>query len=305
MSDPTVVTLLPAATEIVYALDAEPAAVSHECTHPPEAAEKPRANTCRVDPEASSAEINAQLEVDDPVYEIDRDVLERVDPDVVVTQGVCDVCAVDSVLVEDALDDCACDPAVVTTDAHSLDDVLDEIAAIGDAIDRERAAERLVADLAERIDRVEERAFRAVAADGSPRTLVTDWMEPPMVAGHWVPEMVGLAGGTYGLTDPGDYSEPETFDDIRAFDPERLVVSPCGFGVEHALRDIDELRGRDGWDELTAVREGEVYAMDGDVLNCPGPRLVDALETLAWLQHPEHFDGPTEPVTRVPVERPA
>ncbi|MFB6078193.1 MAG: ABC transporter substrate-binding protein [Halarchaeum sp.] len=297
---PTVVTLLPSATEIAYALGVEPAAVSHECDYPPAAAERPRASRCLLDPDGSSADIDDDVCAGD-VYEIDTDVLDAVDPDVVITQGVCDVCAVDRALVEDALDDCACDPDVLTTDPRSLDDVLDDVARIGDALGREREAESLVADLTERIARVEERAFAAVAADGRPRTLAFDWMDPLMVAGHWVPEMVALAGGEYGIADPGAYSAPEDFADVAAFDPERVVVSPCGFDVAHARRELDVLRERDGWDDLSAVRDGEIYLLDGDVLNCPSPRLVDALETLAWLCHPDYFDGPTQAVERAPA----
>lgn len=283
MSAPTVVTLLPSATEITYALGVEPAAVSHECTYPPAAADRPRANTCRIDPDADSETINAQLDADEPVYEIDHATLERVDPDLIVTQGVCDVCAVDSVLVRDAVADRDLDCEILTTDPHSLDDVLGDVERIGAALGREDAAADLVTDLRRRIERI-----RDATADRDPRRcLVLDWMTPPMVAGHWVPEMAAIAGGEYGITDPGAYSGPEDFQDIVAFDPETLVVAPCGYSESHTRRDLDELRDREGWDEMTAVREGEVYVMDGDVVNCPSPRLVDALEDLAGILHPD------------------
>ncbi|MFC7167361.1 cobalamin-binding protein [Halospeciosus flavus] len=305
MTEKNVVTLLPSATEIVYALGAEPVGVSHECVYPPEAREKPRVNTCVVDPDGSSEDINEQLDSHDVIYEIDEETLREVDPDLVVTQGVCAVCAVDSVVVEEAVARMDIDPEILTTDPHSLDDVLDDVERIGTAIGHEAEAEELVADLHERIVDVEERALRAVAEEGRPRALVTDWMEPPMVAGHWVPEMVELAGGEYGITEPGGYSVPEDFGDIVDFDPETLLVSPCGFSLEHTLRDVDELREREGWDNLSAVQDDAVYAMDGDVINCPSPRLVDALETIGYLLHPDYFDGPTEPYERVPVRKPA
>lgn len=297
-----VATALPSATEIVYALGVEPVAVSHECEYPPEAADRPRLNSCVVDPEGTSEDINEQLESHDQVYEVDRDTLREVDPDIVITQAVCDVCAVDELLIRDAVEEMGLDCEILTTDSHSLQDVLGEVERIGEAIGREDEARDLVADCENRISRVENRAAQAVRELGRPRCIVTDWMEPPMVAGHWTPEMVELAGGEYGITEPEAYSVPEDWDDIVDFDPETLIVSPCGFSIEHTLRDVDELRQRPGWSELTAVQEGTVYAMDGDVLNCSSPRLVDALEHLAGLLHPDYFEKPPEDAyAEVPV----
>ncbi|MEE6209705.1 ABC transporter substrate-binding protein [Salarchaeum sp. III] len=289
MSDPTVVSLLPSATEILYALDCEPAAVSHECDYPPAAREKPAANRLLIDPDVSSDEINDQLEGASDVYEIRRDVLREIDPDIVVTQGVCDVCAVDEILVEDAVRDLGLDCEILTTDPHHLDDVFGDIERIGAAVGRDERASDLVADLRERVRAVEERV-----PDGErPRTLVCDWMSPPMVAGHWVPELVEKAGGTYGLTDPGAYSAPEDWDDIVAFDPEVFVAAPCGFGMDQTLDNLDELRERAGWQDLSAVESGRVFAVDGHhYVNRPGPRLVDTLELLAWCLHPDAFETP-------------
>jgi len=297
-----VATALPSATEIVYALGVEPVAVSHECVYPPAAADRPRLNSCVVDPEGSSEDINEQLEAHDQVYEVDRDTLREVDPDIVITQAVCDVCAVDEILIRDAVEEMDLDCEVLTTDSHSLDDVLDEVLRIGEAIDRETEARELVEDCRDRISQVESRAAEAVAENGRPRCIVTDWMEPPMVAGHWTPEMVELAGGEYGITEPEAYSVPEDWADIVDFDPETLIVSPCGFSIEHTLRDVDELRTRDDWSDLTAVQNSDLYAMDGDVLNCSSPRLVDALEHLAGLLHPDYFERPPEDAyAEVPV----
>jgi len=289
MSDPTVVSLLPSATEILYALGCEPAAVSHECDYPPEAETKPAANRVLIDPDASSDDINAQLEATDDVYEIRRDVLDAVDPDIVVTQGVCDVCAVDEVLVEDAVADLGLDCEILTTDPHHLEDVFSDIERIGAAVGRGERARAVVTDLRERLDDVKERV-----PDGErPRTLVCDWMSPPMVAGHWVPELVELAGGEYGLTDPGAYSVPEDWADLAAFDPEVFVAAPCGFGMTQILDNLDELREREGWTDLSAVETGRVFAVDGHhYVNRPGPRLVDTLELLAWCLHPDAFEEP-------------
>ncbi|WP_101295529.1 cobalamin-binding protein [Halegenticoccus soli] len=295
-----IVSLLPSATEIVYALGLEPVAVSHECDYPPEAASKPAVDRSRVDPTAGSAEIDDQVRRAERdhggVYEIDLDALREADPDLIVSQGVCDVCAVDSVLVEEAVAELDLDAEVLTTDPHGLDDVLADVERVGAATGREERAAELVADLRARIDAV---ASAAIGVDDAPRTLVLDWTDPSMVAGHWIPELVSLAGGEYGLADPGAASRPIEWEAVRGFDPEVLVVAPCGFRLEQTAENLSDLTGRDGWGDLTAVREGRAFAMDGHhYVNRPGPRLVDALEHLAALVHPERFDAPPPDVAR-------
>ena len=294
-----VVSLLPSATEIVYALGVEPVGVSHECDYPPAATEKPSINRSRIDAGASSSEINEQVasaERGGSVYEIGLDALREADPDLIVTQGVCDVCAVDRVLVADAVAELGLDCEVLTTDPHSLADVLDDIERVGAALDREERAAELVADLRGRIDAVE---ARVGGPERRPRTLVFDWTDPVMVAGHWMPGLVESLGADYGLADPGAASRPHEWADVRAFDPERLIVAPCGFDLEQIAENAADLADREGWAELTAVREGEVYAMDGHrFVNRPGPRLVDTLEHLAGLLRPDRFDRPPADVAR-------
>ncbi|PSQ64642.1 MAG: cobalamin-binding protein [Halobacteriales archaeon SW_9_67_24] len=294
-----IVTLLPSATEIVYALGLEPVGTSHECDYPPDAATKPAVNRSRVDAEASSAAIDSQvLEAaeGEGVYDIDLDTLDRLDPDLVVSQGICDVCAVGSVLVREAVDELDLDCEVLTTDPHSLSDVFDDIRRIGDATDTRERADELVADLEARVDAV---AATAEKADERPRVGVLDWTDPVMTAGHWVPEMVELAGGSYGLAEPGDASRPREWDAIREYDPEVLVVAPCGFDLDQTAKNLTDLTDREGWDDLTAVREGRAYALDGhQFMNRPGPRLVDSLEHLTGLVHPELFDAPPDEAAR-------
>ncbi len=293
-----VVSLLPSATEIVYALGVEPVGVSHECDYPPPAREVPAVNSSRVDPDATSAEINEQVEEaieEGGVYEIDRERLAALDPDVIVSQGICDVCAVDEVYVRAAVDDLGLDAEVLTTDPHSLDDVLDDIERIGSALGREGRARTLVADLRERVAGVQRRGD---ATDERPDVAVLDWLDPPMVAGHWVPGMVETAGGRYGLADPGERSRPREWDEVREYDPDVLVASPCGFDLDQTAANLSDLTDREGWADLTAVREGRVFAVDGHhYVNRPGPRLVDALEFFAALVHPDRFaDPPREAV---------
>ena len=300
-----IATLLPSATEIVYALGLEPVAVSHECDHPSEAREKPAANRSRVDPDASSAEIDDQVlraERDHGgVYEIDLETLRTVDPDLIVTQGVCDVCAVDRVLVEDAVERADLDARILTTDPHHLEDVFEDVRRIGRATGTDDRAEELVADLRDRVAAVESTAAEATHR---PRVAVLDWMDPVMVAGHWVPELVESAGGAYGMADPGERSTPREWAEIVAYDPEVLVVAPCGFDLEQTAENASDLTAREGWSTLTAVESDRVYAMDGHGhVNRPGPRLVDTLEAIAGVVHPDLFDAPPEGVAG-PFARP-
>ncbi|MFB6296646.1 MAG: cobalamin-binding protein [Halobacteriales archaeon] len=292
-----VVSLLPSATEILYALGVEPVAVSHECDYPPAARGKPAANRSRVDPDASSGEINEQVaaaEEEGGVYELREDVLCEADPDLIVTQGVCEVCAVGDRLVEEAVADLGLDAEVLTTHPHSLEDVLEDVRAIGDRTGHEDRARELIGSLRGRIERVRERA-----PETGRRVVVADWMDPVMVAGHWIPGMIEAAGGAYGMADPGERSRPRPFEDLLAYDPEVLIAAPCGFTLDRTTGNIDDLTGREGYDDLTAARAGRVYAMDGhSYVNRPGPRLVDTLEHLAGLIAPETFDAPPPDVAR-------
>lgn len=301
-----VVSLLPSATEIVYALGVEPVATSHECDYPPQAAALPSVVTSRIDATASSAEIDRQVldtEASGGVYELDRDTLADADPDVIIAQGICEVCAVDTGVVESAIDELELDCELVTTDPHSLDDILDDVERIGAALGREREAATVVSRLRSRVDRV---AAVASEATDRPSVAILDWLDPVMVAGHWVPELVELAGGRYGLADTRDASTPREWDEISEYDPDVLVAAPCGFELDQTFENLDDLTGRDGFDDLRAVRSGRAYAMDGHhLVNRPGPRVVDTLEALAGLLHPELFETPDESFARALVGAPA
>ena len=288
-----VVTLLPSATEIVYALGVAPVGVSHECDYPPAAREQPAVNRSQVDPEASSSEINEQVaaaEDGDGVYAIDRETLAELDPDIVVTQGVCDVCAVDHVLVADAVADLGLDCEVLTLDVHSLEDLFESIHRVGAAIDEPERATDLVADLRERVAAVEQTAARTTE---TPSVAVLDWLDPVMVAGHWIPEMVSLAGGRYGMAERGAHSRPREWAEVREYDPDVLVAAPCGFDVAQTTENLADLTDRPGFDDLRAVREGRAVVMDGHhFVNRSGPRLVETLEYLSATIHPDLFAAP-------------
>ncbi|AGB38169.1 cobalamin-binding protein [Natronococcus occultus] len=295
-----IVTTLPSATELVAALGLEPVGVSHECDYPPDVESLPSVTRSRVDASASSGEIDQQVleigETDDGVYEVDVDLLEELDPDLIVTQAMCDVCAVDEAVIADAVARIESDPDVLTVDPHTVADVLDDLERIGHTTGHEDRAREVRAELEERIDAVRERTA-GVASERRPRVAVLDWTDPAMVAGHWTAELVDWAGGEYGLADVGQRSTPREWETIREYDPERLIVAPCGFGLDQTAANRTDLTEREGWDELAAVRDGRVWAMDGHhYLNRPGPRLVDTLESLAPIVSPELFDGPADSV---------
>ncbi len=283
-----VVSLLPSCTELLFALGLRPVGVSHSCDHPPSVAEIPTVTSTPVDYAGRSAgEIDAQMRaVDGAVYDLHIEQVAALEPDLVVTQATCDVCAVDASQVQDAVAQIGPDPDILTLDPHSFSDALADIERVGRAAGRADAAETLTAELAARVETVEQRAEAAVASNGRPRTAVVDWTDPPLRAGHWVGEMVTEAGGDAAFQ-PDGASEPVRFDTIRRYDPEVLIVAPCGFERAQAVDAVDDLRVHDGWSDVSAVTTGRVYAVDGNALfNRPSHRLVESLQVLQWCLHP-------------------
>ena len=295
------VSLLPSATEMLYAIGVEPVGASHGCDYPPEARQKPSVTTTRVKGEGTSEEINEKVAeaVDEGgVYDVKVETLDSLEPDVILTQAVCDVCAVGDDVVREAVERIDASLEVVSLHSHTLEGVLDDILTVGEAVGREKAAREAVEDLRGRINALRERTANL----SDERAVVLDWLDPPMVAGHWVPELVEAAGGTYPLAETGDASTPREWDEIVAAEPETLVAAPCGFELEQTVRNFDEITEREGWRELPAVERGRAYAADGhNYFNRPGPRLVDTAEILACVLHPDEFGAPPSDAVSTPV----
>lgn len=292
----TVVSLFPSATEVAAELGATPAAVSHQCDHPPEITERPTLTGLVRELDDDPADLDRIAAFDD-VYYLDGDVLTAADPDVVLTQGVCAVCALDASLAHEAVDALGIDATVLDVHADTLGDVLENVERIGDAVDRGAAAADLRADLESRIAAVRERA--SAVAD-QPRVAAFDWTDPLRHGGLWVPELIEAAGGEAGLAEAGERSGRVEWADVRAYDPEVVVVAPCGYGVGGAERAVDDLREREGFTELAAARADRVYAMDGAAyMNRHSHRLVDTLEALAAIVHPAEFDRSDGKVKRL------
>ena len=298
-----VASLLPSATETLFALGVEPVGVSHSCDHPSAARGLPTLTSTVVDhADRSAADIDAQMgAVDGAVYDLDVDRLAALEPDLLVTQATCDVCAVDAGEVRAAAGRLDPAPDVLACDPHSFDDALNDVVRIGDAVGASDAAAALRAELSERVDAVRERAELAVADEGRPRTAVLDWTDPPIRAGHWVRDMVELAGGDPSFQPDGP-SEPVAWEAVREADPEVLVVAPCGFDRDRAVDAVGDLAERPGFDEIAAVADGRAYAVDGNALfNRPSHRLVDSLEALFACLYPEY--AATLPAERKRVAR--
>lgn len=285
-----VVSLLPSATEIAYGigLQNQIVGISHECNWPPGVENKPRVTRSNVDSSASSGQIDQQvqtlLKAGRALYEIEVELLVSLAPEVIITQAQCDVCAIsyETVLGVVKSNPALRDAQVIALNPASLDEVLSDILRIGQATDATDSAQQYREQLQQRIAAASN--CRTVG-QRAPKTLVIEWTDPLMVAGNWSPELVELAGGQYGLAKAGDPSPCVVWDDVVRFDPEVLIVAPCGFNLERSQQELEKMTKLPAWGELPAVRDGRVFAVDGDAyFNRPGPRLVDSLEMLAtWV----------------------
>jgi iron complex transport system substrate-binding protein len=285
-----IVSLLPSATETLFAIGAGPelVGVTHECDYPSEACALPRLTGSALPFGDSSAAIDRHvkraLHEGSSLYTLDADLLERLKPDLIVTQELCEVCAVSYGIVDRAARRLTTDPRVVSLEPSSLEDVFANIVALGELTGHDDKARELAADLRKRASAVREWT-RTLPR---PRTLVLEWTDPPMGPGHWTPELVEDAGGAPVLASPGANSKALTWEAIGDADPDLIIVAPCGYGLSKTHEALGELRERPQWKALRAVREGRVYPVDGNAyVNRPGPRLVDTVEIFASILHPE------------------
>jgi iron complex transport system substrate-binding protein len=292
--------LLPGATEIAYLLGLgdQIVGVTHECDYPHEAKQKPVVVRSVIDSsQLSCPEIDRRvgelLQAGRGLYSIDEAAFLASGPDVILTQGLCDVCALDYDDVVKAAQRLPRMPAILSLNPHSLSDVLEDISRVGAATGRETAAEALVQDLRRRIDAVgiREPEYR-------PRVVCLEWFEPLYVAGHWVPELVTLAGGFDPLGRKGEPSFKIEWQSVLDAKPDVILLMPCGFDVRRAVKESTPLRNLNGWNDLPAVKTGNVYALNGSAyFSRPGPRLVNGLEILARIIRPEQAEwsaAPTE-----------
>jgi iron complex transport system substrate-binding protein len=282
---------LPSATEIVCALGLadEIVAITHECDYPPEIRERPVVVHPLVDASfQTSREIDARVEAavgrGESLYRIDLDALRAARPDVLITQDLCDVCALPSMDVDLVLGALPGSPTVLRLHPHTLADILNNIRTVGAATGREREAQRLVAHLEERIARVEE----AVRGRERHRVFCMEWLDPPFCGGHWMPELVERAGGREVLGRPGRPSVRVDWSDIARAAPQVVVLTVCGFDVPRTQKEAHAIVSRPEWLGLPAVQAGRVYATDASsFFSRSGPRIVGGLEILGAILHPD------------------
>lgn len=294
-----IVTLLPSATEIVYALGLGKGlvGVSHDCDYPPEVREKPVLSQSVVTSELASREIDKavkqRIHSGLSVYHIDAELLQRLKPDLILTQELCEVCAPSYSEVLEAAKILEAAPKIVSLEPKRLADILENIRLVGEMTGTQPRAEALIAELQARIDKVAELAGEA---ESRPRVFCMEWLKPVYCAGHWVPEMVELAGGEDWLGEAGEPSYEIAWEEILRYEPDIIVLMPCGFHPERTLEEIDVVLEREGWEELPAVKNDRVFIVDGSsYFNRPGPRIVTGLEILAQTIHPEIFSDLAPP----------
>jgi len=282
-----IVSLVPNATEILFAIGAgdDVVGVSHECDYPPEARTRPILTGSALAPGMTPKEIDtavsAQLASGASLYTLDEKRLAELDPDLLFTQELCSVCAVSTAQVSGAVAPLAratrC-PEVLSLDPTRLEDVLADILHVGERLGRSAAAEALVDELRARLERVE----RATHGRPRPTVVALEWLDPPFLGGHWVPQMIAIAGGRDPFAvAPGERSRRATWEEVAAADPDWIVAMPCGFDAAGAAGEVAKLAGDPRWAKLRAVQAGRVAAVDANgCFSRPGPRLIDGIEEL-------------------------
>jgi iron complex transport system substrate-binding protein len=281
-----IVSLVPHATELLFALglDEDVVGVTHECDYPPAALERAQVTRDVLAEGLTAAQIDAAVrertQRGEAIYELDRDALAALEPDLIVTQALCPVCAVSYEDVRAIAEELPTRPRVIALDPHTLGETQADVRTLAAATGREAQGERLVADAAARLDRVGA-AVDATAA--RPRVLALEWLDPPYVAGHWTPQMIELAGGEDVLGRPGEDSERASWEELEASAPELVLVIPCGYDAERAHAEASAYLVR-----LAALGARRAVAVDASAyFSRPGPRLIDGVELLAHILHPD------------------
>ncbi|WP_426670769.1 cobalamin-binding protein [Mucilaginibacter sp. McL0603] len=294
MSSQRIISLLPAATEIVCALGLEENLVgrSHECDFPPAVKQLPICSEANFPDNLSSAAIDKKVKelLSDAlsVYTVKREVIKELNPDVVITQAQCEVCAVSLQEVEEALENYLDKQAhIVSLQPNSLEDIFDNIREVAATLDVTAKGNQLIEDLQERVDIVR---HKLKFNENKPTVACIEWLEPLMVSGNWMPELVGIAGGASVLAEAGKHSPFVQWVDIQLQDPEIIIVMPCGFSIERTMKEMDILLQLPGFADLKAVKNDRLYITDGNqYFNRPGPRIVDSIEILAEIINPKQF----------------
>jgi iron complex transport system substrate-binding protein len=301
-----ILSLLPSATELVFALGLgdDLSGVTFECDYPAEARAKPVVSDTALptDRPMSAREVDnlvrEHMDRKEPLYVLDKELIGKIQPDVILTQDLCRVCAVPSGQVEDALKELGCRAEVVSMDPNGLEEILETFLEVGRATGTETRAKELVEDLRGRIDAVRAHSARLPEI----RTFAMEWLDPPFVGGHWIPEMIRIAAGVPLLSQPKERSHTVTWRELANAAPEVVMFMPCGYYLAEAEQEAGRIYAVPEFRETTAHAEGTVFATDASsFFSRPGPRIVEGLEILAWAIHPEAFPEPPDgTISRIP-----
>ena len=293
MSSKRIVSFLPSATEMLYDLGVgdQIVGVTHECNFPDDAKSKPHVIHSSFDPQKmNSRQIDEKIvdlvQSGRDIYVIDEQVLKSANPDLIVAQGLCEVCSPFTKEISKAVSILNNKPEVIILDPHNLSDVLTNILEIAKRINKTNEAQKLVSSLQKRIDYVKNKQKKS-----NPKILCVEWLDPLFTAGHWIPQMVEMAGGINGISMQNEPSRRMKIDEAVGFDPDIIVLMPCGFGIERTREEYVKIARNKEWKSLKAVKNNCVYAVDANsYFSKPSPRTVTGLEILAKIIHPETFE---------------
>jgi iron complex transport system substrate-binding protein len=321
MSSERIVSFLPSSTEILYEIGAgsQIVGVTHECKYPDDAKRKPRVINSSFDAsKMNSKEIDEKIvelmQSGRDIYVIDDQRLIEAKPDLIIAQGMCEVCAPFTKEINRAAFVLGYKPDILVLDPHDLDDILLSIMDIAERVDRVKEGRKLVTSLQSRIDNIRMRTGQKRRRSGSsiannnnnnkqPKVLCIEWINPLFTAGHWIPQMVEIAGGINGLSSRGQPSRPMSIDEIIKFNPDKIILMPCGFDIDRTLIEAKTLEINDKWKSLHAVQGDEVYAVNaGAYFSKPGPRTITGLEVLSNIIDPDSFRDikvPIDPFTKI------
>jgi iron complex transport system substrate-binding protein len=306
MTSARIVSFLPSATEMACALGLgdQLVGITHECNYPPEVEGKPIVvrNVLPIEtmsqPEIDTA-VTQRMRDGLSLYQVDEKLLKELAPDIIMTQDLCQVCAPSGNEVTQALNLLPKKPQILWLTPKSLEEIFDNLSELGQATDRMKEAQELIAAGRARLERI---AAITRNLSNRPRVFCLEWLDPVYCSGHWMPEMVEIAGGVDALARKGTDSVRIPWNDVLEWAPEVLIITPCGFDLEKVIEQIPQLFGNPGWAELPAVRANRIYAVDANSYFArPGPRVVDGTELLAHLIHPDLFqwEGSPEAFRRI------
>jgi iron complex transport system substrate-binding protein len=294
-----IASLLPSTTEIVCALGLEKnlVGITHECDFPPAISDRPHLTASRISHETMSSReidhaVRSNLDGHGSIYDLDEKLLEQLKPDLILTQELCEVCAVSYKTVQRAAKIFVADAKVVSLEPNTIADIFDNIKTVGELCGVSETAEKVVADLQNRLEKVRAKTENL---ENRPKVFMLEWLEPPFAPGHWTPEQVEIAGGNCLRGTAGEKSQTTTYEAILESKPEILVLIPCGYYTHDILRQLQSTKFPPDWRELPAVKNNNVWALDASAyFSRPAPRVVDGAEILAKIFHPQIFGEPNE-----------